>query len=304
MQVESFRVFRDLVDSQSFSKAAQLNSITQSAVSQQIRAMEERFRVPLIERSNKRFALTREGQALYDTSKQIVFYFDSLQHQLEEMRNVVSGTIRVSTVYSVGLHELPPYLKSFLREFPNVLVHIEYRRSNQVYDEVIEGTADMGLVAFPVQKKTIKVEPFRKDRLVVITNPQNPIAKKTEILVPDLAKEKFVGFEPDIPTRKAVDKIFRDAGIDMKPVMEFDNIETVKRAVEIDAGISIVPRATVEQEVRNGTLAAVEFKGQPYYRPLGIIYKSGRVLSPAMKRFLKTLHEPLASSPENTEKAA
>lgn len=293
MQVESFRVFRDLVDSQSFSKAAQLNSITQSAVSQQIRAMEERFRVPLIERSNKRFALTREGQALYDTSKQIIFHFDSLQHQLEEMRNVVSGTIRVSTVYSVGLHELPPYLKSFLREFPNVLVHIEYRRSNQVYDEVIEGTSDMGLVAFPMQKKTIKVEPFRKDRLVVICNPQHPFAKKTEILVTDLAKEKIVGFEPDIPTRKAVDKIFRDSGLDLKPIMEFDNIETVKRAVEIDAGISVVPRATVEQEVRNGTLAAVEFKGQPYFRPLGIIYKSGRVLSPAMKRFLKTLHEPL-----------
>lgn len=296
MQVESFRVFRDLVDSQSFSKAAQLNSITQSAVSQQIRAMEERFRVPLIERSNKRFALTREGQALYDTSKQVIFHFDSLQHQLEEMRNVVSGTIRVSTVYSVGLHELPPYLKSFLREFPNVLVHIEYRRSNQVYDEVIEGTSDMGLVAFPVQKKTIKVEPFRKDRLVVITNPQHPLSKKTELVVADLAKEKFVGFEPDIPTRKAVDKIFRDAGIDMKPVMEFDNIETVKRAVEIDAGISIVPRATVEQEVRNGTLSAIEFKGQPYYRPLGIIFKSGRVLSPAMKRFLKTLHEPLTDA--------
>jgi len=302
MQVESFRVFRDLVDSQSFSKAAQLNSITQSAVSQQIRAMEERFRVPLIERSNKRFALTREGQALYDTSKQVVFHFDSLQHQLEEMRNVVSGTIRVSTVYSVGLHELPPYLKSFLREFPNVLVHIEYRRSNQVYDEVIEGTSDMGLVAFPVQKKTIKVEPFRKDRLVVITSPQHPLSKRTEVVVADLAKEKFVGFEPDIPTRKAVDKIFRDCGLDMKPVMEFDNIETVKRAVEIDAGISVVPRATVEQEVRNGTLAALEFKGQPYHRPLGIIYKSGRVLSPAMKRFLKTLHEPLDGVVEEVNK--
>ncbi len=301
MQVESFRVFRDLVDSQSFSKAAQLNSITQSAVSQQIRAMEERFRVPLIERSNKRFALTREGQALYDTSKQVTFHFDSLQHQLEEMRNVVSGTIRVSTVYSVGLHELPPYLKSFLREFPNVLVHIEYRRSNQVYDEVIEGTSDMGLVAFPVQKKTIKVEPFRKDRLVVITSPQHALSKRSEVVVADLAKEKFVGFEPDIPTRKAVDKIFRDSGLDMKPVMEFDNIETVKRAVEIDAGISVVPRATVEQEVKNGTLAALEFKGQPYHRPLGIIYKSGRVLSPAMKRFLKTLHEPLDGATEESK---
>ena len=298
MQIESFKVFRDLVDSQSFSKAASLNFITQSAVSQQIRAMEERFHVPLIERSNKRFGLTREGQILYDASKEIIFHYDSLQHQIEEMRNVVSGSIRVTTVYSIGLHELPPYLKRFLKEFPNVNVHVEYRRSNQVYEEVMEGTCDLGLVAFPVQKKMLKIEAFRKDRLVVICNPQHPLAKKTDIQVPDLHKEKFIGFEPDIPTRKAVDKIFRDANISLHPVMEFDNIETVKRAVEIDAGISIVPRATVEQEVKNGTLTALEFKGQPYYRPLGILYKNGRVLSPAMKRFLKTLREPI-DAPQN-----
>ena len=295
MQVESFKVFRDLVESRSFSKAASLNLITQSAVSQQIRAMEERFRVPLIERSNKRFGLTREGQMLYEASKLIVFQFDSLQHQLSEIRNVVSGTIRLSTVYSIGLHELPPYLKKFLREFPSVNIHVEYRRSNQVYDEVCEGTSDLGLVAFPVQKKTLKVEPFRKDRLVLICVPTHELSRQKEIAVDKLRKEKFIGFEPDIPTRKAVDKIFREAGLEVNPVMEFDNIETVKRAVEIGAGVSIVPRATVEQEVRDGTLAAVEFHGQPYFRPLGIIYKAGRVLSPAMKRFLKTLKE----SPED-----
>jgi DNA-binding transcriptional LysR family regulator len=293
MQVESFKVFRDLVDTQSFSKAAALNFITQSAVSQQIRAMEERFRVPLIERSNKRFALTREGQTLYETSKQIITAYDALQHSLEEMRNVVSGTIRVTTIYSIGLHELPPYLKKFLKEFPSVNVQVEYRHANQVYEEVIEGTCDLGLVAFPQAKKAIKVEPFRKDRLVLICSPHHPLAKKKDVTIEDLDKEKFIGFGPDIPTRKAVDKIFRDTGVDSKPHMEFDNIETVKRAVEIDAGISIVPRATVEQEVKNGTLAAVEFKGEPYYRPLGIIYKNGRILSPAMKRFLKTLREPI-----------
>jgi DNA-binding transcriptional LysR family regulator len=301
MQVESFKVFRDLVDTQSFSKAAELNFITQSAVSQQIRAMEERFRVPLIERSAKRFGLTREGQALYETSKQIIYHYDSLQHQLEEMRNVVSGTIRVSTVYSIGLHELPPYVKKFLMEFPNVNVHIEYRRSNQVYEEITEGTSDLGLVAFPSHKKSIRVEPFLKDRLVLICHPANGLGQKDELTVRDLENAKYIGFEPDIPTRKAVDKILRDHGIELKPVMEFDNIETVKRAVEIDAGVAIVPRATVEQEVRDQTLIAIEFKGRPYYRPLGIIYKQGRVLSPAMKRFLKTLRDPLNRRAESEE---
>lgn len=291
MQVEAFKVFRDLVDSQSFSKAAILNEITQSAVSQQIHSLEERFRVPFIERSSKRFALTREGQMLYETGKQIIYIYDTLLHQLAEMRNIVSGSIRVATVYSIGLHELPPYLKKFLREFPNVNIHVEYRRSNQVYQEVTDGTCDIGLVAFPVQKKMLKVEPFRKDKLVLICCPEHSLAKKADLTIRDIVREKYIGFEPDIPTRKAIDKIFREAGIELKPVMEFDNIETVKRAVEINSGISIIPRITVEQEVKNGTLAAIEFKDQPYYRPLGILYKNNRVLSPAMKRFLETLRK-------------
>lgn len=292
MQVESFKVFRDLVESQSFSKAAQLNHITQSAVSQQIRAMEERFHVPLIERSSKRFALTREGELLFKTSRDIITHYDALQHQLNEMRNIISGNIRIATVYSIGLHELPPYIKKFLKEFPNVNVHVEYRRSNQVVEEVQTGTSDLGLVAFPAQKKNLKVEAFKKDRLVVICAPQHAIAKKKEVTVEDLSGSKYIAFEPDIPTRRAVDRMFREASIEPKPVMEFDNIETVKRAVEIDAGISIVPKATIEQEVKGGSLAAIEFKDKPFHRPLGILYKSGRVLSPAMKRFLKTLKEP------------
>ncbi|GAB4246562.1 MAG: LysR family transcriptional regulator [Candidatus Methylacidiphilales bacterium] len=296
MQVESFKVFRDLVESQSFSKAAQLNSITQSAVSQQVRAIEERFHVPLIERSSKRFALTREGELFYQTSRQIVTHYEALQHQFDEMRNIISGTIRLATVYSIGLHELPPYLKRFLKEFPQVNVHVEYRRSNQVYEEVQAGTCDLGLVAFPSHKKNLKTESFKKDRLVAICAPQHPLAQREEVNVADLAPYKFIAFESDIPTRRAIDKIFREADVDLKPVMEFDNIETVKRAVEIDAGIAIVPRATIEQEVRAGSLVAVEFQGREFFRPLGIIYKSGRVLSPALKRFLKTLQEPLLNS--------
>jgi DNA-binding transcriptional LysR family regulator len=293
MQIESFRVFRDLVESQSFSKAAQMNHITQSAVSQQIRSIEERFHIPLIERSSKRFALTREGELLYSTSKEIISSYDTLQNQFNEMRNIVSGNIRIATVYSIGLHELPPYIKHFLKEFPNVNVHVEYRRSNQVYDEVQSGTCDLGLVAFPSNKKNLKVESFKKDRLVLICAPSHELSSRKEVTLDVLSEEKFIGFEPDIPTRRAVDKMFREAGIDPKPVMEFDNIETVKRAVEIDAGISIVPRATVEQEIKSDTLKAIEFKNKPYHRPLGMIYKSGRVLSPALKRFLKTLKEHL-----------
>ncbi len=291
MQVESFKVFRDLVETQSFSKAAQLNYVTQSAVSQQVRAMEERFGIPLIERTSKKFGLTREGQMLYQTSRHVIQLYEGLQHQFQELRGVISGTIRVATVYSIGLHELPPYLKAFLKEYPQVNVHVEYRRSNQVYEDILQGTVDIGLVAFPAQRKNIKVEAFRKDKLVLICAPENALAKGASVRLAEVAKARFVGFESDIPTRRAVDRMFRERGLEVKPVMEFDNVETVKRAVEIDAGVSIVPRATVEQEVRNGTLKALEISGGDFHRPLGILYRNGRILSPALKKFLETLRK-------------
>jgi DNA-binding transcriptional LysR family regulator len=181
-----------------------------------------------------------------------------------------------------------------LKQYPTVNVHVEYRRSNQVYEDVAEGTSDVGLVAFPAARKFVRVEPFRRDRLVMVCSPQHRLASQKEVDIPELADEKFIGFEPDIPTRKAVDRIFKDHGFEVRPVMEFDNIETVKRAVEIDAGVAIVPRATIEQEVRNQSLAALEFKGQPFFRPLGILTKSGRVLSPAVRRFLEVLTDKKA----------
>ena len=289
MQVESFKVFRDLVETQSFSKAAQLNAVTQSAVSQQVRAMEERFGIPLIERTSKKFGLTREGQMLYQTSRHVIQLYEGLQHQFQELRGVISGTIRVATVYSIGLHELPPYLKAFLKEYPQVNVHVEYRRSNQVYEDILQGTVISGSWLFPAQRKNIKMEPFRKDKLVLICSPENPIAKGAGVRLSEVAKAKFIAFESDIPTRRAVDRIFRERGLEVRPVMEFDNVETVKRAVEIDAGVSIVPRTTVEQELRNGTLKVIEMSGAEFHRPLGILYRNGRILSPALKKFLETL---------------
>ena len=108
MQIETLKVFCDLSETESFTKAAQINDITQSAVSQQIRSLENQFRATLIERSKKKFRLTREGQILYEHSKQIIQTYDMLRAQLQELRDVVSGTLRVATIYSIGLYDLPP----------------------------------------------------------------------------------------------------------------------------------------------------------------------------------------------------
>ncbi len=291
MQIESLKVFCDLAETESFTKAAQINQVTQSAVSQQISSLERLFKSLLIERSKKRFRLTREGQVLYDYSKQMIHTFDSLHSKLQEVKEVISGTIRIATIYSIGLHDLPPYMKLFLKSFPTVNVHVEYRRANQVYEDVIGNVVDLGLVAYPVRDSKLEIIPLRKDLLVLICHPQHPLARNKSVRLKSLSGQKFIGFEPDIPTRRALDKILKDHSVHVQHVMEFDNIETVKRAVEIDAGIAIVPQGTVAQEVAKQTLAQVSLEDGEFHRPLAAIYKKNKVLSPAMKEFLKVLKE-------------
>ena len=177
------------------------------------------------------------------------------------MKDIISGTIRVATIYSIGLHDLPPYIKKFMKSYPTVNIHVEYRRANQVYDDVLSNVVDLGLVAYPVKDSKLEIIRFREP-LVLICHPQHPFTKQKSVKLKSLAGQKVIGFEPDIPTRKALDKILKEYGVEVKHVMEFDNVETVKRAVEIDAGISIVPQGTVTQEISKQTLVARHHRGR------------------------------------------
>jgi LysR family transcriptional regulator, transcriptional activator of the cysJI operon len=292
MQIESLKVFCDLAETKSFTKAAQINTVTQSAVSQTISALERRFKSLLIERSKKNFRLTPEGEVFYDYSKRILATCDALFSKLQEIEDVISGNIRVATIYSIGLHVLPPYVTRFMRSYPTVNVHVEYRRDNQVYENVLGNVVDLGLVAYPTRDARLEVIPIRKDRLVLICHPHHEFASRKSIKVKALNGQKFINFEHDIPTCKALDKIFKDHRVSIDQVMQFDNIETVKRAVEIESGVAIVPQETIGEEVANHTLAAVELENGRYTRPLAIIYKKNKVLSPAIKQFIALLKQP------------
>jgi DNA-binding transcriptional LysR family regulator len=298
MQIDSLKVFCDLAETESFTKSAQINGITQSAVSQQINSLERKFKSLLIERSKKKFRLTREGELLYESSKRIIQIADELQHKIHELKNVVSGTIRVGAIYSIGLHELPPYVKKFLRAYPTVNIHVEYLRFDQVYEGVVGNTIDIGLVAHPAKHQRLEVLPLRKDPMVLVVNPAHRFAKMDSIRVELLDRQKFVGFEADIPTRQAIDKTLNENDVRADYVMAFDNVETVKRAVEIDAGVAIVPKGSVTQEVEKDTLVAIPFADADFARPLAAVYRKDKTLSPAMKEFLNMLKGGLGNEPK------
>jgi DNA-binding transcriptional LysR family regulator len=251
--------------------------------------MERAFKSLLVERSKKQFRLTPEGEVLYDYGKQILQLYSSLDSKLLELKDVISGSIRVATIYSIGLHDLPPYIKKFMKSYPTVNIHVEYRNVNQVYEDILSNTVDLGLIAYPIRDSKLETVPLRKEPLVLVCHPQHRFTKEKSIKLKSLNGQKVISFEPDTPTRKALDKILKQHGVEVEHVMEFDNVETVKRAVEIDAGISIVPQGTVVQEIDKGTLATVAIADGEFFRPLAAIYKKNRVLSPAMKQFLAIL---------------
>lgn len=295
MYIAVFKVFCDLAETGSFSKAAVINGITQSAVSQQIRAVEDKFQVRLVERGRRNFSLTAEGSAFLSASREILEVYDNLDHRLHELRNVVAGELRIASIYSIGLHELPPFLKFFRGKYPDVEVHVEYRRSHQVYAQVANGDVDFGLVAYPAKRNGLQTEVFSEDELVVICHPNHALAGRKRIALEELTGEKFIAFEPDLPTRKVIDRHLREHSVHIEHAMEFDNIETVKRAVEIESGVSIVPGNTVRQEVASGVLCAMEIDGPKMSRPLGVLTKRSRNRSPAHKEFVEALKDGFAA---------
>ena len=291
MHIETLKVFCDLAESGSFSLAASKNFITQSAVSQQIRSLEERYGRELIERSKGHARLTQAGEVLYEAGKEIVHRYREIENNLQSLARSVAGTVRVGTVYSVGLYELSAPLKKYLRTFPDVTVHLEYTRANKIYEDVSHGEIDLGIVAYPNKRPQLLIAPFREDRLVLICSPQHPFAHFQRVSIKKLHGEKFVGFERDVATRRALDRVFRQHGIKVQYIVEMDNIETIKRVVEVGSGLSIVPEPAITQEVKNDTLRAIQFSDEPLMRPLGILLKRGRRFTPAVQEFIDLLKD-------------
>jgi len=254
-----------------------------------VRALEKRFDVVLVERGKKNFSVTPEGNIFLEAARDILDVYNSIDNRIHDLQNKVVGGLRVATVFSLGLHELPPYIKEYRSRYPDVEVTVDYLRSSQVYSEVLEGTADIGIVAYPAKRKGIAVEEFATDRLVCICPPEHRFADRKTLKLSDLDGERFISFEPDLPTRKALDKEMKEAGVRVKREMEFDNIETVKRAVEIENGISVVPELSVADEVKGGTLRAIPLRQPALARPLGLVQKRTRATTPAMREFIAIL---------------
>ena len=291
MQIETLKIFCDLVETESFSQAAERNFLTQSAVSQQVRALEERFKRRLLERvrGRREVSLTEAGKSFYEESRSVLAAYESLQERMRALDETVSGTVRVGTVYSIGLHELPPIVRRFMELYPAAKIDLEYSRTTRIVRDVLSGSIELGIVAYPEKRRGLQVVSLPGDRLMLICPPSHPLAARKKIRAAELKGCDFVHFERDIPTRRATDRIFKAHNVTVRRVAEFDNIETIKRAVEVGFGLAIVPRLSVSDEQRSGQLSVVALAEPDWTRSVGIIHRSDRSPSLAARKFIELL---------------
>ncbi|GBD35798.1 HTH-type transcriptional regulator CysL [bacterium HR36] len=292
MHLETLKIFCDVVSWRSFSRAAEANGISQSAVSQAIAQLERRLRVQLIDRSCRPLQLTPAGRIFYDGCRDLLERFQALEHSLLSGLEHLQLPVRVAAIYSVGLRDMGQYVERFRRLDPRASVHIEYLHPDQVYQRVLEGTADLGLVSFPKANRKLVALPWREEKMVVVCAPQHPWARRREIRIAALHGQPFVHFEKNLVIRRQVDRFLRQHGVAVQMVMEFDNIENIKKAVEAGAGIALLPEPTLRREVEAGTLVALTLADADLVRPLGIIYRRTPRLSLAAQRFMEVLHQP------------
>jgi DNA-binding transcriptional LysR family regulator len=290
MNTEVMKTFVDLVDTGSFSKAAEANYISQSAVSQQLAKLERELSTQLISRGGGTVAATDAGKAFYQGAKEIILRMEQMLGEVRSVSSSVRGVLRVGTIYSVGFYLLDPYVRKFIQKHPEVSLHVEYTGWDRIYGAVINGEMNLGVVACPERNRSVEIVPLVSEELVVVMPPSHPLSFRKKITPAELEGEKFIAFDANIPTRRHLDKLLKHAKVNVNIVLEFDNIELLKRAIMVGSGISILPKKNVENEVAHKTLTFARIESEEeWVRPVGIVRRRGKTPSPAERMFLGLL---------------
>ena len=295
MDVAHFSLFKDIVHARSFSHGAALNQVSQSAASQHVQELEKRLGVVLVDRSTRPFSLTPAGKLYYDLCRDVLHRKDEFDVALERLKRQIEGTVRVASIYSVGLTEMTRLKAEFSCRYPKARLEVEYLRPDKVYEAVLADEADLGLVSYPEPTRLLAVIPWRQEEMAVATAPTHPLAQKSALQAADLSGQDFVAFDPDLPIRRDIDRFLREAKVEVNVTMHFDNIEMIKEAVAVGSGISILPARTMQPEIEQGRLVAIPMDAA-LVRPLGVIHRRRKKFHRAAQVFVELLQEQQPST--------
>jgi DNA-binding transcriptional LysR family regulator len=287
--LETLKLYCDIVRLRSVSLGAAACSVSQSAASQAIQQLEGEVGVPLLDRSRRPVAPTEQGRRFYEACRTLLQGFEKARADIGASSQRVDGTVRVAAIYSVGLHDMSRHMQPFMSAHPRARVLLECLHPHKVVEAVMNDEADLGVLSYPVSTRALEVLPLRTEPMVLVSHPTHRLARRRLAGPADLQGERFVAFDHDLAIRKAIDRVLKQHNIKVDVVMEFDNVETIKRAIGIAAGVSILPRPAVLLEIGMRTLAAVALAMPGLVRPIGIIRRKGKPLTPVVSRFIEAL---------------
>ena len=303
VHLETLRLYCDVVRLRSFSRGAEQNFVSQSAASQAVQQLEQHLSVTLIDRTKRPLVVTPEGQAFYESCRRLLETWDQARAELGVVKARVDGTVRVAAIYSVGLHDVSRPMQQFMSIYPEARVQLECLHPHKVVEAVIGGEADLGIMSYPPADRALSVVPLREEPMAVVCHPGHRLARRRLVMPQDLNGETFVAFDAGLTIRKAIDRALRQHNVRVNIVMEFDNIETIKQAIIIAAGVSVLPRHTVQKEAGVRALVAVPFGVPDLVRPVGIIHRRQKPLTPTAARFIEMLQEASAEIVKGTSRA-
>jgi DNA-binding transcriptional LysR family regulator len=292
MAHESLKLFRDIAQTRSFSRGAALNSVSQSAASQQVQELEQELGIELLDRSTRPLVVTAAGQLYSEYCRDVLRRREEFNVALDLMKQEVEGTVRVASIYSVGLSEMVQLEQEFGRRRPEAKLEVEYLRPEKVYWSVLSDAADLGLVSYPEPSREITVIPWRQEEMVVAASPYHPLAGHSGTVSPEeLQGLDFIGFDDDLPIAREIDRFLGGQGIKVNVALHFDNIQMIKEAVAHQVGVSIMPARIMKDEIAQGRLVAIPIAAPELYRPLGIIHRKKKRFYPVAQAFLELLCE-------------
>jgi DNA-binding transcriptional LysR family regulator len=290
VDIEDLRLFRDVARTKNLSRSAALNGVSQSAASQRLHEIEKGLGVTLLDRSTRPAAITPTGRIYLEFCCEVLRRKERLDADLDELRARIEGPVRVASIYSVGLSDMTRLHREFEARWPQASLDVEYLRPDKIYEAVIDGAADIGIVSYPEPIRNVVAIPWRNEPMEVAAAPWHDLAGRGTLEPSDLEGLEFIAFDPDLPIRRAIDRFLRDQGVEVAVSMHFDNIQMVKEAVAVGAGVSILPRRALRAEIEQGRLTAMPMRPE-ITRPLALLHRRGRKFNQAVERFLELLLE-------------
>jgi len=283
------QVFHTVARLLSFTKAAETLHMTQPAVTFQVRQLEEYFNTRLFDRTHNRISLTEAGARVYEYSDKIFELYGEMENAVREMTGEISGSLTIGASTTIAEYMLPALLGDFRAKYPDVSIHLKVSNTDGIVSMVENNTIDLGVVEAPVSNKNLVVDECRRDHLVAIVPPNHPKANLKAITLEQLLEYPFICREEGSGTREVIAEYMNrwsKCQTCMDVAMELGSPEAVKGAVEAGMGISVVSNATIQKELRLGTLVSIDLD-PPLERPFSFVHQKQKFRVRVMEELLE-----------------